>query len=135
MYAVIYYMLAECKYRSGYKKEAANLFNEVRKRNFENKADPDPVTETNIDKYRILDEWMVEFLGEQRRRTDLRRWGLYTTGSWWDHKPTNDDHYELFPIPEKSISVSNVLKQNPGYGGGNEMTKEEAGIYSVKQID
>lgn len=61
--------------------------------------------------------------------------GLYTTGSWWDHKPTNDDHYELFPIPEKSISVSNVLKQNPGYGGGNEMTKEEAGIYSVKQID
>ena len=134
-FAEIYYMLAECKYRSGYKKEAANLFNEVRKRNFENKADPDPVTETNIDKYRILDEWMVEFLGEQRRRTDLRRWGLYTTGSWWDHKPTNDDHYELFPIPEKSISVSNVLKQNPGYGGGNEMTKEEAGIYSVKQID
>lgn len=74
-FAEIYYMLAECKYRSGYKKEAANLFNEVRKRNFENKADPDPVTETNIDKYRILDEWMVEFLGEQRRRTDLRRWG------------------------------------------------------------
>ena len=64
-FAEIYYMLAECKYRSGYKKEAANLFNEVRKRNFENKADPDPVTETNIDKYRILDEWMVEFLGEQ----------------------------------------------------------------------
>lgn len=134
-FAEIYYMLAECKYRSGYKKEAANLFNEVRKRNFENEVDPDPVTETNIDKYRILDEWMVEFLGEQRRRTDLRRWGLYTTGAWWDHRPTNDDHYELFPIPEKSISVSNVLRQNPGYGGGNEMTKEEAGIYSVKQID
>ena len=134
-FAEIYYMLAECKYRSGYKKEAANLFNEVRKRNFENEVDPDPVTETNIDKYRILDEWMVEFLGEQRRRTDLRRWGLYTTGTWWDHKATNDDHYELFPIPEKSISVSNVLRQNPGYGGGNEMTKEEAGIYSVKQID
>ena len=69
-------MLAECKYRSGYKKEAANLFNEVRKRNFENEVDPDPVTETNIDKYRILDEWMVEFLREQRRRTDLRRWGV-----------------------------------------------------------
>ncbi len=129
-------MLAECKYRSGYKKEAANLFNEVRKRNFENKADPDPVTETNIDKYRILfDEWMVEFLGEQRRRTDLRRWGVVYNRFLVDHKPTNDDHYELFPIPEKSISVSNVLKQNPGYGGGNEMTKEEAGIYSVKQID
>ena len=128
-------MQKSIKYRSGYKKEAANLFNEVRKRNFENEVDPDPVTETNIDKYRILDEWMVEFLGEQRRRTDLRRWGLYTTGTWWDHKATNDDHYELFPIPEKSISVSNVLRQNPGYGGGNEMTKEEAGIYSVKQID
>lgn len=40
-----------------------------------------------------------------------------------------------FSYSGKSISVSNVLKQNPGYGGGNEMTKEEAGIYSVKQID
>lgn len=52
-----------------------------------------------------------------------------------DMENFDNNHYELFPIPEKSISVSNVLKQNPGYGGGNEMTKEEAGIYSVKQID
>lgn len=133
--AEIYYMLAECKYRQGEKREAAQLFNQVRKRNFENENDPDPVTEANIDKYRILDEWLVEFLGEQRRRTDLRRWGLFTTGTWWDHEPTGDDHYELFPIPETSISISNVLKQNPGYGGGHEMTKDEAGIFSVKQIN
>lgn len=133
-FAEIYYMLAECMYRNGNKKQAAELFNEVRKRNFENRIDPNPVTINNINKYRILDEWMIEFLGEQRRRTDLRRWGVYTTEGWWDHKPTNDDHYELFPIPENAISISNILKQNPGYGG-NEMTKEDAGIYSVRQIN
>lgn len=132
--AEIYYMLAECKYRNGDKGGAADLFNAVRKRNFENGEDPDPVTETNINKYRILDEWMIEFIGEQRRRTDLRRWGLFTTGTWWDHEATNDDHYELFPIPQSVISTSNILKQNPGYGG-DEMTKEEAGIYSVEQIN
>lgn len=132
--AEIYYMLAECKYRSGDKAGAASLFNQVRKRNFENEIDPDPVTEVNIDKYRILDEWLVEFLGEQRRRTDLRRWGLFTTGEWWDHRPTMDDTYELFPVPESVISISNVLKQNPGYGG-DEMTKADAGIFKVKEID
>ena len=31
--------------------------------------------------------------------------------------------------------LDHPLIKNPGYGGGNEMTKEEAGIYSVKQID
>lgn len=133
--AEIYYMLAECKYRLGDKQGAADLFNQVRRRNFENGNDPDPVTVQNINKYRILDEWMVEFIGEQRRRTDLRRWGLYTTGAWWDHRPTNDDHYELYPIPEKYISVSNNLKQNPGYGGAEEMSREDAGIFKVKSIE
>lgn len=113
--AEVYYMLAECKFRAGDKQGAASLFNTVRIRNFAS-ADPDPVTEANIDKYRILDEWMTEFLGEGRRRTDLIRWDVYLTDSWWDHNPSLDVHLKLFPIPTSALSSSNnLLKQNPGY--------------------
>ena len=72
-YAEVVYMMAECKYRSGKKQEACDLINSVRARNFAGE-DPDPCTVDNLTKYRFLQEWMTEFLGEQRRRTDLRRW-------------------------------------------------------------
>ena len=108
-------MLAECKYRLGDKAEAARLFNEVRKRNFADGVDPNPVTEENIDKYRILDEWLIEFLGEKRRRTDLVRWDAYVTENWWDHEATNDANKNRFPIPDRSIASNNLIEQNPGY--------------------
>ena len=59
--AEVYYMLAECDFRLGNKEKAVELFNTVRKRNFANAADPNPVTSANMDKYRILDEWSIEF--------------------------------------------------------------------------
>lgn len=113
--AEIYYMLAECNLRLGNKAKAANLINEVRKRNFQNGLDPDPVTADNLDKYRMLDEWGTEFLGEGRRRTDLIRWNLFTTEAWWDHQPSGSDHLRRFPVPENAISGNNALEQNPGY--------------------
>ena len=112
--AEIYYMLAECRFRSGNLKESAELFNAVRKRNFSG-SDPDPVTEGGLDKYRILDEWQTEFLGEGRRRTDLIRWDAFTTEQWWDHNPSREEHLKLFPIPTTALSSSNMIKQNPGY--------------------
>ncbi|MGK6349956.1 RagB/SusD family nutrient uptake outer membrane protein [Parapedobacter sp. DT-150] len=111
--AEIYYMLAECRLRAGDAAGAATLINQVRARNFEN-ADPDPVTAANLDEYRMLDEWGIEFLGEGRRRTDLIRWNKFTTDSWWDHEPS-DDHFKRFPIPTRAISGNNNLEQNPGY--------------------
>lgn len=113
--AEVYYMLAECKMRAGDKGTAATLINEVRKRNFENDIDPDPVTSANLDKYRMLDEWQLEFLGEQRRRTDLIRWDAFTTEDWWDHKATNNKNLNRFPVPTQAISGNNLLEQNPGY--------------------
>ena len=107
-------MLAECRFRAGEAGAAAELFNKVRARNFSS-ADPDPVTEGNIDKYRILEEWMTEFIGEGRRRTDLIRWDVFTTERWWDHQPDGSDHLKVFPIPTTAISSSNIIKQNPGY--------------------
>ena len=94
----IYYMLAECELRAGDKKTAAGLINQVRGRNF-----------------RMLDEWMIEFLGEGRRRTDLIRWDKFVTESWWDHTPLNDKNKNLFPIPNSAISANNLIEQNPGY--------------------
>lgn len=118
----IYYMLAECELRAGRTKEAADLINDVRARNFENRADPDPATAANLDEYRMLDEWMIEFLGEGRRRTDLIRWGKFVTDSWWDHAPSDDRNKNRFPIPNSAIAANNAVKQNPGYGG-DEMTE------------
>lgn len=114
--AEAYYMLAECKMRAGKKAEAATLINEVRKRYFAN-GDPTPVTASNLDEWRMLDEWMIEFLGEGRRRTDLIRWDKYTTESWWDHPadgPTKA-HFNRFPISEQVMGSNNLIEQNPGY--------------------
>ena len=111
----IYYMLADCELRAGDKKTAAGLINQVRGRNFEGGADPNPVTADNLDEYRMLDEWMIEFLGEGRRRTDLIRWDKFVTESWWEHTPLNDKNKNLFPIPNSAISANNLIEQNPGY--------------------
>jgi hypothetical protein len=111
--AEVYYMLAECKLRAGDKAGSSQLINTVRKRNFTG-TDPDPVTVANLDKYRMLDEWGIEFLGEGRRRTDLIRWNEFTTASWWDHTPSKPE-YRRFPVPNSAIAGNNSLKQNDGY--------------------
>ncbi len=122
--AEVYYTLAECKYRAGDKKGACELFNKVRARNFKDGNDPDPCTEANLDFYRIADEWMIEFLGEGRRRTDLIRLGFFITEKWWDHEPSNDKNLLRFPIGDTQLSANPLLKQNPGYGG-TELSPEE----------
>ena len=111
----IYYTLAECKMRLGDKNGAADIINSIRKRNFEGGNDPDPVTAANLDKYRMLKEWMQEFLREARRRTDLIRWDAYVTEDWWDHKATNDEKYNRYPLHQLSLGANPLLEQNPGY--------------------
>lgn len=113
--AEIYFMLAECKWRSGDRNGAATLINQVRRRNFVNGTDPNPATGANLDEYRMLDEWGVEFLGEGRRRTDLVRWGKFVTDAWWDHQPSGKKHLNRFPVPQQAISGNNNLQQNDGY--------------------
>lgn len=110
-----YYTLAECELRANNKTEAARLINEVRSRYFIDTPDPNPVQPASLDKYRMLDEWKIEFLVESRRRTDLIRWNCYVTEDWWDHKASNDKNKNRFPIDERSMSANPLLKQNPGY--------------------
>ncbi|WP_295939577.1 RagB/SusD family nutrient uptake outer membrane protein [uncultured Alistipes sp.] len=109
----VYYMLAECRMREGDTKGAADLINEVRSRAFAGGNDPDPVTKDNLDKYRMVDEWGIEFLGEGRRRTDLIRWGMFLTEEWWDHKASNDATRLVFPVPTTAIAGNNKLAEEP----------------------
>jgi hypothetical protein len=114
-YAEIEFMLAEIEFNKGNKAEAANIINKVRARYFTTTGgDPNPVPD-NFDKYRLADEWLIEFIGEGRRRTDLVRWNMYTTEDWWDHRADNASYKNRFPIPDYIINANSKITQNPGY--------------------
>jgi len=112
----IYYTLAECKYRSGDKAGAAQLLDAVRKRNYPPNS-PSLYSSGNVEltDQEMLDEWGREFLGEARRRTDLIRWGVFSSGRWWDKEPDADNHTEIFPIGRDILGANPQLVQNPGY--------------------
>jgi hypothetical protein len=71
----------------------------------------------------ILDERGRELLWEGFRRTDLIRYGEFTSGAYlWPFKGGAKsgvgvaDYRNLFPIPQSDLSANPNLKQNPGYG-------------------
>ncbi|ANH80846.1 hypothetical protein A8C56_07505 [Niabella ginsenosidivorans] len=112
----IYYSLAECKYRAGDKAGAATLLNAVRARNYP-AGSPSlyKAGGSQLNDQEMLDEWGREFLGENRRRTDLIRWGLFNSGTWWDKKPDADNHTAIFPIGRDIMGANPQFVQNPGY--------------------
>jgi len=61
----------------------------------------------------LLAELGREFYWESHRRTDLIRFGMFN--ATWKYKPSDDQKYLLFPVPNQSLSVNPNLKQNPGY--------------------
>jgi hypothetical protein len=79
-------------------------------------ANGTPVVNGGADvKYgRFLDELGWEFAIEGHRRSDLIRFGVFTTKTWFNHVP-NGDYRALFPIPSGAIATNSNLKQNPGY--------------------
>ncbi|MBQ8499316.1 MAG: RagB/SusD family nutrient uptake outer membrane protein [Bacteroidales bacterium] len=117
--AEIYYSLAECLFREGKVNEAAELLNAVRRRNYPAEFHADylyaPEGSAVLDENELLDEWGREFLSEGRRRTDLIRFGCFTSGTWWDKQPDADGHTEIFPLHRDVLSSNPALKQNPGY--------------------
>lgn len=115
----IIYSLAECKLRSGDTAGAAKLLNSVRARNYpaENLAEVlyKPEGKATLDMEEMLAEWGREFFAEARRRTDLIRFGKFSTGTWWDKTPDADRHTEIFPLVRDVLDTNPDLKQNPGY--------------------
>ena len=63
---------------------------------------------------RFLDELGWEFAVEAHRRTDLIRFGVFTTKTWFNHKP-NGAFRTIFAIPVNAIQTNSKLKQNTGY--------------------
>lgn len=115
----IYYNKAEALMRKNGGKatqEAVDLINICRQRAFsdEDWEEAKYTTET-LTMDELLNERGREFIFEGKRRTDLIRFGKFTTASWWDHKPSNDPNKEIYPIPHTQIGANPNLKQNPGY--------------------
>lgn len=96
--------------------EAVDLINASRKRAFStsdwSSAKYTPATLTMDE---LLAERGREFIFEGKRRTDIIRFGTFTDGSWWDHKPTGDPNREIYPIPHTQVAANPNLVQNPGY--------------------
>jgi hypothetical protein len=70
----------------------------------------------------ILDERARELYWEGFRRTDLIRYGLFTTGTYlWPLKggvangTSVADYRNIYPIPDQDRAVNKNLTQNPGY--------------------
>ncbi len=62
----------------------------------------------------LLAERGREFIFEGFRRSDMIRFGKFTTGAWWDHDPSATFR-NLYPIPQVQRTLNVNLTQNPGY--------------------
>lgn len=63
----------------------------------------------------LYDEWGWEFACEAQRRTQMIRFGTFTTKNWFNHTAITDGHTAIFPIPLSAMETNGNLKQNPGY--------------------
>ncbi|WP_259067482.1 RagB/SusD family nutrient uptake outer membrane protein [Mucilaginibacter sp. X4EP1] len=80
------------------------------------------ITASDLTTQFILDERARELFWEGFRRTDLIRYGLFTSGSYlWPFKggvangTSVPDYRNLFPLPQSDLSANPNLIQNKGY--------------------
>ena len=80
---------------------------------------------TSITADYLLEERARELMWEGHRRTDLIRYGKFTSSSFlWTYKGGSfsgqgfDDHMKIFAIPASELAANPELHQNPGYGAG-----------------
>jgi hypothetical protein len=87
-------------------------------------SDPNSAVVTNggadIAMGRFLDELAWEFAVEGHRRTQLIRFGVFTTKSWFNHvadaqRLGSANHLLLLPIPQNRLDQNHNLTQNAGY--------------------
>lgn len=99
---------------------ATNLINELRERAYGNTAGNVSSSDVNLDF--VLDERSKELYWEGQRRTDLVRYGYFTSATYlWPWKANtpegtgSDAFRNIFPIPAGAINVNPNLTQNDGY--------------------
>jgi len=120
----IYLIYAEAVLRGGTGGDAATALtniNKLRTRAYAGSASGN-ITSAQLTTDFILDERARELYYESTRRTDLIRYGKFTTGAYlWAWKggvqagTAVADKYNLFPIPTTDLSSNPNLVQNSGY--------------------
>lgn len=121
--ADIYLMYAEAVLRGGTAGDAATALgyiNALRQRAYGNTSGNISSGQLTLDF--ILDERARELAWEGYRRTDLIRFGKFTSGSYvWPWKggiaggQGVADYRNLFPLPATDLTANPNLSQNPGY--------------------
>ncbi len=112
--AEAYLTRAEALFRQD--KDATADINELRSR-----ANCTRMVET-VTEQELIDEWSREFYMEGRRRSDLIRFGMFTTDKYvWDWKGGTMNgapvasHYNVFPVPVSDLNNNPNMSQNPNY--------------------
>lgn len=113
--AEAYLTRAEARFRQGNTSNALADINVLRSR-------ANAETWTDLTEQNIIDEWCREFYLEGRRRSDLVRFGMFTTNDYvWDWKGGTqegtavDKHFNVYPIPESDLNNNPNMTQNAGY--------------------
>jgi hypothetical protein len=95
--------------------DAVQLINACKSRAFSAAAWPAiAYTSASLTLDELLEERGREFIFEGWRRSDLIRFGKFTTVSWWDHSPSAAFR-NLYPIPQIQRTLNENLSQNAGY--------------------
>ena len=120
--ADVYLMAAESVVRGGSgmtRSQALSLVNAVRERAYGDTTGN--ISDSEMDLQFFIDERARELLHESVRRTDLRRFKMFTTDAYiWEWKGgvvdgrSVDSKYEIYPIPATELSVNTNLS-NPNY--------------------
>ncbi len=120
--AEIYLNYAEAVLRGGggTTSVAVDKINELRTRAYGNSSGNITNADLNLDF--ILNERSRELYWEGLRRTDLIRYGYFTSAAYlWPFKGNDpqgvavDSYRKLFPLPTNLLSINPNLHQNPGY--------------------
>lgn len=111
--AELYLTRAEASFRLGNSSQALSDINVLRRR-------ANAANVTSVDKNTILNEWGREFYMEGRRRSDLVRFGMFTSTKYvWPFKggvaagSGVDKKFNVYPIPATDDNPN--IQQNSGY--------------------
>jgi len=116
--ADVYLMLAEASYRNGDQGTALQYMNLIRERAYGNSN----FNYSSLVERDFLDERARELSWEGTRRTDLIRFGLFTSSEYvWSFKGGDVNgigvasYFNLYPIPTADLVLNPNLIQNTGY--------------------